>query len=118
MQKLVTFDTAPSFPCPNLHPHRDLALFKIRLGFLLSFPLCWDGSWPRTPWISRRFGLDAGSYALTGLERVNQVIERRADAVMSRTQNRPCPLVAPVNRALVWAPWPLGGLASLFSLNP
>ena len=65
--------------------------------------------------------LTLGGYALTGASNgFNQVIERRADAVMSRTQNRPLPSGRmTVNQALVWSTLAaVVGLASLFSLNP
>ena len=103
--------------------HRDLAtLFKVRLGFfvVLSAVLGWFMA-TDTMDLKTFLVLTLGGYALTGASNgFNQVIERRADAVMSRTQNRPLPSGRmTVNQALVWSTLAaVVGLASLFSLNP
>ena len=103
--------------------HRDLAtLFKVRLGFfvVLSAVLGWFMA-TDTMDLKTFLVLMLGGYALTGASNgFNQVIERRADAVMSRTQNRPLPSGRmTVNQALVWSTLAaVVGLASLFSLNP
>ncbi|HAY56966.1 MAG TPA: protoheme IX farnesyltransferase [Flavobacteriales bacterium] len=103
--------------------HRDLAtLFKVRLGFfvVLSAVLGWFMAMD-TMDLKTFLVLTLGGYALTGASNgFNQVIERRADAVMSRTQNRPLPSGRmTVNEALAWSTLAaVVGLASLFSLNP
>ena len=103
--------------------HRDLAtLFKVRLGFfvVLSAVLGWFMA-TDTMDLKTFLVLTLGGYALTGASNgFNQVIERRADAVMSRTQNRPLPSGRmTVNQALAWSTLAaVVGLASLFSLNP
>ena len=103
--------------------HRDLAtLFKVRLGFfvVLSAVLGWFMAMD-TMDLKTFLVLTLGGYALTGASNgFNQVIERRADAVMSRTQYRPLPSGRmTVNQALAWSTLAaVVGLASLFSLNP
>ena len=103
--------------------HRDLAtLFKVRLGFfvVLSAVLGWFMA-TDTMDLKTFLVLTLGGYALTGASNgFNQVIERREDAVMARTQNRPLPSGRmTVNQALVWSTLAaMVGLASLFSLNP
>ena len=103
--------------------HRDLAtLFKVRLGFfvVLSAVLGWFMA-TDTMNLKTFLVLSLGGYALTGSSNgFNQILERKEDSLMSRTQNRPLPSGRmTVQQALVWSSLAaVVGLASLFSLNP
>ena len=103
--------------------HRDIAtLFKLRLGFfvMLSAVLGWFMA-VETMDIQTFLMLTLGGYALTGASNgFNQIIEREADGLMKRTQNRPLPSGRmTVRQALVWSLFAAAvGLVCLFSLNP
>ena len=74
--------------------HRDFAtLFKLRLGFfvVLSAVLGWFMA-VETMDIRAFLLLTLGGYALTGASNgLNQIIERRIDGLMKRTEDRPLP---------------------------
>ena len=103
--------------------HRDLAtLFKLRLGFfvVLSAVLGWFMA-VETMDIRAFLLLTLGGYALTGASNgFNQIIERRIDGLMKRTEDRPLPTGRmSVTQALVWSVIAAAvGLGCLFSLNP
>ena len=103
--------------------HRDLAtLFKLRLGFfvVLSAVLGWFMA-VETMNIRTFLLLTLGGYALTGASNgLNQIIERRIDGLMKRTEDRPLPKGRmSVTQALVWSLIAAAvGLGCLFSLNP
>ena len=103
--------------------HRDLAtLFKVRLGFfvVLSAVLGWFMA-TDTMDLKTFLVLSLGGYALTGASNgFNQILERKEDSLMSRTQNRPLPSGRmTVQQAIVWSSLAgVVGLGSLFSLNP
>ena len=103
--------------------HRDLAtLFKLRLGFfvVLSAVLGWFMAL-ETMDIRAFLMLTLGGYALTGASNgLNQIMERRVDGLMARTQDRPLPTGRmSVNQALGWSLVAAAvGLGCLFSLNP
>ena len=103
--------------------HRDLAtLFKLRLGFfvVLSAVLGWFMA-VETMDIRAFLLLTLGGYALTGASNgLNQIIERRIDGLMKRTEDRPLPTGRmSVTQALVWSLIATAvGLGCLFSLNP
>ena len=103
--------------------HRDLAtLFKLRLGFfvVLSAVLGWFMA-VETMDIRAFLMLTLGGYALTGASNgLNQIMERRVDGLMARTQDRPLPTGRmSVNQALGWSLVAAAvGLSCLFSLNP
>ena len=103
--------------------HRDLAtLFKLRLGFfvVLSAVLGWFMA-VETMNIRTFLLLTLGGYALTGASNgLNQIIERRIDGLMKRTEDRPLPTGRmSVTQALVWSLIATAvGLGCLFSLNP
>ena len=103
--------------------HRDLAtLFKLRLGFfvMLSAVLGWFMA-VETMNIRTFLLLTLGGYALTGASNgLNQIIERRIDGLMKRTEDRPLPTGRmSVTQALVWSLIAAAvGLGCLFSLNP
>ena len=102
---------------------RDLAtLFKLRLGFfvVLSAVLGWFMA-VETMNIRAFLLLTLGGYALTGASNgLNQIIERRIDGLMKRTQDRPLPTGRmSVTQALLWSLLAAAvGLGCLFSLNP
>ena len=102
---------------------RDLAtLFKLRLGFfvVLSAVLGWFMA-VETMDIRAFLMLTLGGYALTGASNgLNQIMERRVDGLMARTQDRPLPTGRmSVNQALAWSLVAAAvGLGCLFSLNP
>ena len=103
--------------------HRDLAkLFKLRLGFfvVLSAVLGWFMA-TETMDIRTFLLLTIGGYALTGASNgLNQILERRVDALMTRTADRPLPTGRmTVSQALGWSlAAAVVGLACLFQLNP
>lgn len=102
---------------------KDLAtLFKIRLGFfvVLSAVLGWFMATEEIDLITL-LKITLGGYLLTGASNgLNQIIERRIDGLMKRTENRPLPTGRmSTGQALAWSTFAaIIGLGSLFSLNP
>ena len=102
---------------------KDLAtLFKLRLGFfvVLSAVLGWFMATEEID-LPTLLKIALGGYLLTGASNgLNQIIERRIDGLMQRTENRPLP-TGRMSTGAAWA-WSLLaaaiGLGSLFSLNP
>lgn len=102
---------------------KDVAtLFKLRLGFfvVLSAVLGWFMATEEID-LPTLLKIAIGGYLLTGASNgLNQIIERRIDGLMSRTENRPLP-TGRMSPAQAWG-WSLAaaviGLGSLFSLNP
>lgn len=101
---------------------RDLAtLFKLRLGFfvVVSAVLGWYMAEDAMD-LSTLLRLAGGGYLLTGASNgLNQIYERRTDALMSRTSNRPLPTGRLSMAAALAASLIAGavGLACLFSFN-
>ena len=98
------------------------ALFKIRLGFfvVLSAVLGWFMATEEID-LPTLLKITIGGYSLTGASNgLNQIIERRIDGLMKRTENRPLP-TGRMTAAQAWG-WSLAaaviGLGALFSLNP
>ncbi len=102
---------------------KDVAtLFKLRLGFfvVLSAVLGWFMATEEID-LPTLLKIAVGGYLLTGASNgLNQIIERRIDGLMARTENRPLP-TGRMSPAQAWG-WSLAaaaiGLGSLFSLNP
>ena len=102
---------------------KDVAtLFKLRLGFfvVLSAVLGWFMATEEID-LPTLLKIAVGGYLLTGASNgLNQIIERRIDGLMKRTENRPLP-TGRMSPAQAWG-WSLAaaaiGLGSLFSLNP
>lgn len=101
---------------------RDLAtLFKLRLGFfvVVSAVLGWYMAEDAMD-LSTLLRLAGGGYLLTGASNgLNQIYERRTDALMARTSNRPLPTGRLSTAAALAASLIAGavGLACLFSFN-
>ncbi len=101
---------------------RDLAtLFKLRLGFfvVVSAVLGWYMAEDAMD-LSTLLRLAGGGYLLTGASNgLNQIYERRTDALMARTSNRPLPTGRLSMAAALAASLIAGavGLACLFSFN-
>jgi protoheme IX farnesyltransferase len=101
---------------------RDLAtLFKLRLGFfvVVSAVLGWYMAEDSMD-LSTLLRLAGGGYLLTGASNgLNQIYERRTDALMARTASRPLPTGRLSPAAAVAASGVAGavGLACLFSFN-
>ena len=101
---------------------RDLAtLFKLRLGFfvVVSAVLGWYMAEDSMD-LSTLLRLAGGGYLLTGASNgLNQIYERRTDALMARTASRPLPTgrLSPAAAAAASGVAGAVGLACLFSFN-